>query len=268
MRLMVLTAAALASGRAASDDWPQFRGPGGSGVSTEERLPTEWGPEKNVAWRVKIPGYGWSCPVVVGGKVFVTTVVARTQKKPAGGAGMMLGFIPNAIHTWELHCLRRRGRQAGVEDRDRRHEAAGADRIRPMAMRLKLPRPTANESSSPSRGLAQSFAFDMNGKEAWKADIGVHPTQFNHGPSSSPVIADGRVYLQCDNERRSFLLTLDVKTGKEVWPTPPTGRVGARRWSGRTAAEPKSSAPATHAFVPMTRPTANSFGRSATSTDR
>src|SRR5438067_1332532 len=72
---------------AAGGDWPQFRGPNGTGTSGETQLPAEWSADKNVAWKVKVPGYGWSCPVVWGDKVFVTTAVSDKQRKPAGGFG-------------------------------------------------------------------------------------------------------------------------------------------------------------------------------------
>src|SRR5262245_29314616 len=74
-----------------AEEWAQFRGPGGSATSAEKQLPTEWASDKNVAWKAKLPGYGWSCPVVWGDKVFVTTAVSDKQRKPTGGMG---GFGP------------------------------------------------------------------------------------------------------------------------------------------------------------------------------
>src|SRR5262249_57924828 len=56
-------------------DWPQFRGPTGDGHYTGPKLPTEWGPDTNVAWKAAIPGKGWSSPVVAKGKVYLTTAV-------------------------------------------------------------------------------------------------------------------------------------------------------------------------------------------------
>jgi outer membrane protein assembly factor BamB/Spy/CpxP family protein refolding chaperone len=76
---------------AGAGHWPQFRGPGGSGVSAEKQLPAEWGTDKNVVWKAKIPGYGWSSPVVWGDKVFVTTAVSDKQTRP-GGFGGFGGF--------------------------------------------------------------------------------------------------------------------------------------------------------------------------------
>ena len=69
------------------DDWPQFRGPNGSAVSAEKQLPDQWGADSNIAWKIQAAGYGWSCPVVWGDKVFVTTAVTDKQRKPANGFG-------------------------------------------------------------------------------------------------------------------------------------------------------------------------------------
>jgi len=54
-------------------NWPQFRGPGGLGVSPEKDFPTEWSGTKNIAWKTAIPGRGRSSPVVWGNRVFLTT---------------------------------------------------------------------------------------------------------------------------------------------------------------------------------------------------
>ena len=56
-------------------DWHQFRGPTGQGHAESKNLPTEWDKAKNVTWRKELPGLGWSSPVIVGGKVYLTTAV-------------------------------------------------------------------------------------------------------------------------------------------------------------------------------------------------
>lgn len=58
---------------ALAQEWPQFRGPDGQGHSTERSLPIEWSDTRNVAWKVAVPGRGWSSPVVGGGRVWLTT---------------------------------------------------------------------------------------------------------------------------------------------------------------------------------------------------
>ena len=81
MLWMLLLAATLAP-----DQWPQFRGPDGSGVAEDPRLPERWSQTENVAWKTDIPGLGWSSPVVWGDRIFVTSVIPLVeQEKPRTG---------------------------------------------------------------------------------------------------------------------------------------------------------------------------------------
>ena len=77
------SAAELVTGTTAA--WSQFRGAGGDGLVAAGVTPTQWGAEKNIVWKVPLPGFGWSQPVVWGGKIFVTTAVTDRQTKPKGG---------------------------------------------------------------------------------------------------------------------------------------------------------------------------------------
>jgi outer membrane protein assembly factor BamB len=233
----LLTLAAPAWG----DDWPQFRGPDGAGVSADGRLPAEWGPQKNVAWKVKLTGYGWSCPVVVGGKVFVTSASSEKQKKPTGqfgppGGGFPKGGpggfpkggrAPNEVYKWELHCLDAAGgkllwSKAAAECKP----AVGTNPTNGYA--TETPAADAERVYAYFGGIGKLFCYDHAGKHLWTAEVGAHPTQFGHGSASSPVAAGGRVFVQCDNEEKSFLLALDAKTGKELWRTPRSERTA---WS-------------------------------------
>ena len=78
----------LAVPPASAEDWPQFRGPTGQGVSTETELPVEWSESRNVRWKVAVPGAGWSSPVVAGDRVWLTTAVGRSERDLAAGAGL------------------------------------------------------------------------------------------------------------------------------------------------------------------------------------
>src|SRR5262245_50239628 len=83
MRVTVwgLTAAVLLVGTAHAGDWPQFRGPEGSGVSDEKGLPVRWGQAENVRWKAPLPGRGLSNPVVVGDCVIVTASSGANQDR-------------------------------------------------------------------------------------------------------------------------------------------------------------------------------------------
>src|SRR5687768_7041924 len=69
--LLISMAASVTLGGATESDWSRFRGPNGSGVSTATKIPTEFGPSKNVVWRVALPP-GHSSPILLGDRIYVT----------------------------------------------------------------------------------------------------------------------------------------------------------------------------------------------------
>ena len=84
MRVILLVSALLTAATArAAEDWPQFRGPTGQGLSTEVELPVEWSESRNVRWKVEIPGVGSSTPVVWNDKVFLLSAIATDQPRPS-----------------------------------------------------------------------------------------------------------------------------------------------------------------------------------------
>src|SRR5207244_8853668 len=78
LRLAVIFSTAIGLSSAIAEDWPEFRGPTGQGLSVERGLPFEWSSEKNVAWKISIPGLAWSSPVVSKGQIYLTSAVAYT----------------------------------------------------------------------------------------------------------------------------------------------------------------------------------------------
>src|SRR5262249_24077592 len=70
----VVMVVSLSGAGVRADDWPEFRGPTGQGHA-QGQLPTEWKPDKNVAWKQDIPGHGWSSPVVWKDRIYLTTAV-------------------------------------------------------------------------------------------------------------------------------------------------------------------------------------------------
>jgi outer membrane protein assembly factor BamB len=237
----------FAAGLASASDWPQFRGPNGSAISTDKELPVEWGKDTNIAWKVKLPGYAWSCPVVWGDKVFVTTAVSDKQTKPSGGfggfgpggggfpkggpggfgPGGMMGKPPDAVYKWEVHCLAAAdGKELWKQTAAERKPAIAANPSNGFA--TETPAADGERVYTYFGAIGTAYAYDLTGKLAWKAEVGAHPMQFGHGTASSPALADGRLFIQSDNEEKSFLVALDAKTGKELWRTPRTERTG---WS-------------------------------------
>jgi outer membrane protein assembly factor BamB len=348
-------------------DWPQFRGPNGAAVTAESSLPATWAADRGVAWKVHLPGYGWSSPVVWGDKVFITTAVSEKQQKPSGGFGpgggpgrfggppqpgqivppflqemlqltaqqkkqldelqkdvegklatiltdeqkkqlkearenpgrggpggrggrrfggfpqpgqvlpasqvelikptaeqkkqldelqkevdnKLAGLLndeqkkqlkdlqagpgrggfgrqrpPDAVYQWEVYCLDAADgkvlwKQTAAQGKPRTPKQASNTYATETPV-------TDGERVYAYFGMTGVFCYDFAGKLVWKADLGAYPMAMGNGTASSPVLDGGRLFIQCDNEEKSFLVALDARTGKELWRTPRTERTG---WS-------------------------------------
>jgi outer membrane protein assembly factor BamB len=358
-----------------ADDWPQFRGPQSDGVASTA-TPSEWGPDNNVQWKVKIPGLGWSSPIVCGDKVFVTTAVTENQTKPSGGFGMRGGggrrggfgggrgggppfgppqpgqilppFLQDRLSLTDDQKKQVQDLQKDVDDglaklltddqkktlkeppdedgppRGFRRPQPGQILPAPEVERLKLsdaqkkqlddlqkttrtklekifndeqkgqlqamrdggpgggrmggrgggpggrggrggmreripnsiyhwqvvcldrntgkvlwkeqalegkPRTAIQSNNTYASetpvsdghrvyayfGMHGLYCYDFAGKELWKKDFGAFPTVMGQGPASSPVLDGERLFLQIDNEEKSFLVALNAETGDELW---------------------------------------------------
>jgi outer membrane protein assembly factor BamB len=218
-------------------DWTQFRGPNGSAITAETHLPADWGADKNIAWKTKLEGYGWSCPIVVGDKIFVTTAYSDKQQKPSGGFGGGPGGFgggpggfgrgqrpPDVDYRWEVYCLDAADgkvlwKQVALEGKPRIAKQASNTYATETPV-------TDGERVYAYFGMTGVFCYDLSGKQLWKADLGAYQTAMGHGTGSSPALDGDRLFIQCDNEEKSFLAALDTKTGKELWRTPRTERTG------------------------------------------
>ncbi len=173
-----------------ADDWPQFRGPAGSGVSVERALPGDVDLEANLAWRRATPA-GVSSPVVVAGRVFLTG---------AQGGELVVLCLDGA--TGE-ELWRRSPRRIREEKFHPRHGPA-------------TPTPASDGSAVyvflPESGL---LAYSLEGEELWRTPLG--PFTSVQGLASSPVHADGKVVLLVDQTAEAFVAAFDTKTGEELW---------------------------------------------------
>lgn len=242
-RLLLVPLLLLLPALVQAKDWPQFRGPNGNGLSPEGKFPSEWGAEKNVGWKVKIPGVAWSQPIVWGDKVFVTTAVSDKQRKPAlggggmgggrpggnrppggrppggGGGGMGRGGPPpDAVYRWEVLCLDRQSgevlwKQTALEGKP----SIPTHSTNTYASETPV---TDGERVYAYFGMTGLFCYDLKGNLLWKKNLGSYPMMAGWGTGSSPVLEGNRLFIQCDNEEKSFLVAFDKKSGDELWRMP------------------------------------------------
>lgn len=185
----VLAARALA-GDSPGAFWPGFRGPLGSGVAERGDLPVHFGPEKNVTWRTPLaPGH--SSPCIVGDRVFLTTF--EEGKLATVALDRATGHL-----LWERRVLPTRIEQGS-----------------------RLSNPAASTPTADRERLIVYFgsfgllAYDHEGRELWRKPMPTPVTQ--HGASTSPVLANDRVVLACDQDVGSHLLAVDVRSGETIW---------------------------------------------------
>jgi outer membrane protein assembly factor BamB len=206
-------------------NWPQWRGPDGSGISTEKNLPSEWSPTKNIKWKTPIDGRSHSSPIVWGKIIFLTTAIEGAEVPGAKAAKHMLGdkeFVhPDSIgankkHTFKVIAVDRDSGKI-VWQQTAWEGTPYDDRHRKSSYAASTPA-TDGKMVYAFFGTEGLYAYDFKGKLAWKAQIGNIAT-LGMGAATSPILFDNLVIVQADedNGEASFIVALDKKTGKEVW---------------------------------------------------
>lgn len=185
-------------------DWSGFRGPGSQGISEDTKVPTEWDDSKNLMWKVKLPGKGYSSPIVVGDRVFLTCY--------SGDEGDLSGLKRH------LTCI---DRKSGDEVWSKVIPATGRERAIPRF--AGTPGYASNTPVSDGEriyvlfGNSGMFAFDLAGKQIWKKDVGSESAAM-FGSASSPVLYKDNVIVQAGSESES-IRALNKATGEEAWKT-------------------------------------------------
>lgn len=134
---------------------------------------------------------------------------------PGGPGGFGGGSPPNVVYRWEVYCLDRG--TGKVLWKELALEGKPRIPIQPSNTYATETPVTDGERVYAYFGMHGLFCYDFAGKLVWKKDLGSYPTQMGNGPASSPVLDGGRLFLQVDNEEKSFVVALDARTGDELW---------------------------------------------------
>jgi outer membrane protein assembly factor BamB len=214
--------------------WPQWRGPGGLGISTDADVALEWftpaadgRPETNIKWKTEIPGRGHSSPVVWGDRIFLTTSI-KGEHVPGRKAPEHLDFKyqpgyvhPDSVDVDYKHALKvlaidaktgkiiwERTAYDGLmaDDRHRQNTYASPTMV------------TDGRFVYAFFESAGVYCYDVDGNLKWKTSLG-GIIKAGLGPGTSPVLYENLLILQCDQEMGtgSAVVALDRLTGKEVW---------------------------------------------------
>ncbi len=226
--LTILLACLVSTLNAADVPWPQFRGPGARGVAEGANLPERWSATENIAWKVAVPGTGWSSPIVAGDRIFVTSVVSASEtEKPRKGL-YFGGERPASTleHRWVVTAIDlASGRTLWTRDAHRAVPAFARHLKNSYASETPV---TDGERLYVLFGNVGLFCYDLAGNLVWSQKVEPMSMRNGWGTASSPVLHDGRLYLVNDNDQQSFVTALDAKTGKAVWRLP---REEGSNWS-------------------------------------
>ena len=215
----IFLAALVAS--SCTSNWSQFRGPEQNMVVEAKNLPEKWGEDSHIRWTANIEGESWASPVVWGNKAFISAVVpvkiapAPERREGDPPPGEEDKNYLNDIYRWEVICLDIQTGQVlwskvALEGnpkikKHRAHNYAGESPV------------TDGERLYVYFGMTGVYCYDLDGQLLWQKDLGAYETLNGWGTGASPVVHEGMVYIQADNEEHSFLVALDAVTGDEVW---------------------------------------------------
>lgn len=205
MKFLLLTACCILG---MGDRWPGFLG-AGNDAGDASSLPLQWGPEKNIAWTVDLPGHGQSSPVAWDGRVFVTSVEG-----------------PNKDHCL-VHCYQ-------ISDGSLLWKAS-IDSSDPVKDSLYVSR-AAPTPVVDGNGLYAFFesgdlvAYTLDGKQRWKRslseDYGKFKNEFGLGASLAQT--DDRIFALVDDDGPSYVVAIGKNDGEVLWKRDRTPR---RSWS-------------------------------------
>jgi outer membrane protein assembly factor BamB len=193
-RMACLLLLALAGSDAVAQDWTRFRGPNGTGISESKNIPVTW-TETDFKWRVKIPGESHSAPVAWGEHLFL-------QSAQANGTERMILCIrkSDGKEAWSKKVPMSTNPKHKYNSFASSTAAVDADRV-------------YASFADTEKFLVK--AWDHAGKEVWSVDLGPYLAQ--HGLGSSPLVFEDKLIVTNDQDGESFVVALDVKTGKQVW---------------------------------------------------
>ena len=226
--------------KTADTNWPSFHGPHARGFASGHKTPTTWDVDKgsNIVWKTSLPGLSHASPIVWEDRVFLVNAVRAGDGKAELKVGRYGSIDPVANDTkqaLQVLCLdKRSGKVLWTKT-----AWEGIPKIarHPKGSHAASAPATDGQHVAAFFGSEGLYVYDIAGKLLWKKDLGVLDSGFfrvktaQWGFASSPVIYDGRVFVQCDVQDQSFLAAFDVKTGKEVWRT---NREEVSTWSTPT----------------------------------
>jgi len=204
--------------RADEGEWPQWRGPLGTGFAPNSDPPIEWSESKNVRWKVALPGLGHSTPVVWGNRIFLTTAIPYGEELPPKNStapGTHDGVPVTRRQQFVVLAVDRRdGKIAWQTTVLKRLPHEGGHYTGSLASNSMVTDGRHVYAFFGSHGL---YCLDMNGQVKWEKQFGEMQTKHGHGESSSPVLHGNHVFVNWDHDGPCFVAAFDKLTGRQIW---------------------------------------------------
>ena len=219
-RSSLVVVALLAGGLAVrAEQWPQFRGPGGTGVGEGANLPDTWSTSHNVKWKTPIPGHGWSSPIAWGDRIFVTSVIPAGEIETPKRGLYFEGErpAPTVEHRYVMYAISfATGKILWTRQLHRGIPPGPRHLKNTFASETPVTDGTRIYASFGNVGI---YAMDFEGALLWSKRIDPAATRNGWGTAASPVVHDGRLYVVNDNEDGSYLMAVDAAAGHTLWRT-------------------------------------------------
>ncbi len=220
LSVLFLVAYTTLSAQQAADieNWPQWRGPLGTGAAVKGNPPTEFSETKNQKWKTEIPGKGHATPIVWENKIIVQTAVPTSEKGDTAmiaKASRMPGNITELIQDFKVIMIdRKTGKIIWEKSVTREMPLEGTHNLGSWASNSPCTDGEFIYAYFGSRGL---FCLDFNGNIVWKRDFGQLQKNMSFGEGESPYLYKDQLFIQWDSEDKSFIAAINKKTGNEVW---------------------------------------------------
>ncbi len=223
------SAGAVAAVEDADENWPQWRGPRATGAAGSGSPPSEWAEDKNIRWKVAIPGRGSSSPVLWGERIYLTTAVPTGKKieatappepEPQEGGRGRRGFRRNLAPPAEyqrfvvLAIDRQTGESVWEKTVQEVVPHEGTHRTGTYASGSAITDGESIYAFFGSRGL---YCLDTQGRIKWKKALGQMTIKLGFGEGASPVLHGRTLVIPWDHEGDSFIVALNKETGDELW---------------------------------------------------
>jgi outer membrane protein assembly factor BamB len=203
----------------AQKNWPHWRGPLGTGEAPDADPPLEWSEQKNVRWKVRLPGKGHSTPIIWGDRIFLTTAVPYGDPVPprySTAPGTHDGVPVTHRHEFVVMAIDRRdGGIVWQRTVHRKLPHEGAHYTASLASNSAV---TDGEHVYAFFGTHGLYCLNFDGEIQWKKDdFDEMQTKHGHGESASPVLHGERLIVNWDQEGPCYVLALDKRTGRQLW---------------------------------------------------